>query len=176
MGTGGAPENSRGDPPRANALLDAAPFILLRRPWRERPHLRRRGAYRRAVVESSGVMEWSDRELARLRPWWIKAFLRRHVMRCAFLVLLYLVGLAFLGASFERYWHWLQRAEAVAGEPVRTVDRWTAYCRVTSGARACRPAPRASRRAVIPVGTSGGEAPPVADTARLNDRGAPSSS
>jgi hypothetical protein len=154
----------------------AAPSILAHGPWRARPHRCRVGAYHRAVVESSGVMEWSDRELARLRPWWIKAFLRRHVVRCVFLALLYLVGLAFLGASFERYWHWLHRVEAVAGEPVRTVDRWTAYCRVNPLARACRPAPRASRRAVIPVGASRGEAPPGSDAARLNDHGAQSSS
>jgi len=114
MWTSGAPENSKGCPHSSIALMVAAPSILAHRPWEDRRQLRRLGAYQRAVVESSGVMEWSDRELARLSPSWIKAFLRRHVVRCAFLALLYLLGLAFLGASFERYWHWLQNVEAVA--------------------------------------------------------------
>ena len=100
-------------------------------------------------------MEWSDRELARLRPVWIKTFLRRHVIRCALLAFLYLAALVFLGASFERYWHWLQSVEALAGEPVKTVDRWTAYCRVKPFARACRPAPRPENRRVTPVIASG---------------------
>jgi hypothetical protein len=102
-------------------------------------------------------MEWSDRELARLRPIWVKTFLRRHMIRCAFLALLYLMALAFLGASFERYWHWLQSVEAVAGEPVITVDRWTAYCRVKPLTRACRPVPRSENRGVTPVVASGVE-------------------
>jgi len=169
MWTSGAPENSKGCPHSSIALMVAAPSILAHRPWEDRRQLRRLGAYQRAVVESSGVMEWSDRELARLSPSWIKAFLRRHVVRCAFLALLYLLGLAFLGASFERYWHWLQSVEAVAGEPIRTVDRWTAYCRVRPLTRACHPAPRARSREVIPVDASSVGATAAPGAARLKD-------
>ena len=116
-------------------------------------------------------MEWSDRELARLRPCWIKSFLRRHAVRCAFLAFLYLLGLAFLGASFERYWHWLQSAEAVAvaGEPVRTVDRWTAYCRVKPWTRACHSAPRSGNREVGQVIVSDMRVAAVRDGDHLRD-------
>jgi hypothetical protein len=137
----------------SSTLMDATLSFRVSRPlpWRVRWQLRRLAACPRAVAESSGLKEWSDRELARLQPGWIKAFLRRHVVRCAVLALLYLVALAFLGASFERYWHWLQTVEVVAGEPVRTVDRWTAFCRVQPWTRACRPTPRPGTRDVAPA-------------------------
>jgi hypothetical protein len=114
-------------------------------------------------------MEWSDQELARLRPIWIKTVLRRHVIRCALLAFLYLMALAFLGASVERYWHWLQSVEAVAGEPVITVDRWTAYCRVKPLSRACHPAPRPENRAATPVIASGVRVAGIEDGGRMID-------
>jgi hypothetical protein len=107
------------------------------------------------------VKEWSDRELARLQPSWVKDFLRRHVTRCAVLVCLYLFALVLLGASFERYWHWLRTTEAVAGEPMRKVDRWTAYCRVNPGTRACRPVSRPAPAAVALVTAAGADAAPT---------------
>jgi hypothetical protein len=116
----------------------------------DRWQLRRRHAYQPASAEDSGAKEWSDRELARLRPSWFKTFLGRYRSHCAFLVFLYLLALLFLGASFERYWHWLQSVEAVAGEPVRIVDRWTAHCLVKPWTRACRPVSTAGSREVIP--------------------------
>jgi hypothetical protein len=124
-------------------------------PWRLRRKLRRLGDHPRALAASSGVKEWSDRELARLQPSWVTDFLRRHVTRCAVLVCLYLFALVFLGASFERYWHWLQTTESVAGEPVKKVDRWTAHCRVNPGTRACRTVSRPVRGVVTLVSTSG---------------------
>jgi len=114
-------------------------------PWRVRHQLRRLGAHPRAVVKSSGAKEWSDREIAGLRPGRARAFLRRHATRCAVLACLYLLAIAFLGASLERYWHWVQTTEAVAGEPVRKVDRWTAHCRVRPWMQGCRPASRTVR-------------------------------
>jgi hypothetical protein len=114
-------------------------------PWRLRQQLRRLGDHPRAVGKSSGAKEWSDREIACLRPWRVKAFLRRHGTRCALLACLYLSAVAFLGASFERYWYWVRTTEAVAGEPVRKVDRWTAYCRVRPWTHGCRPVFRAGR-------------------------------
>jgi hypothetical protein len=141
---------------RSNAALVRTPFMDMPHvPWRLRRQLRQLGVHPRAVAESSGIKEWSDGELARLQPWWIKAFLRRHVTRCAFVACLFLVALAFLGASFERYQHWLQTTEAVAGEPVRKVDRWTAYCRVNPWMRTCRPVSRTARGGVTLVVASG---------------------
>ena len=130
-------------------------------PWRLRRKLRRLGDHPRALAASSGVKEWSDRELARLRPSWVADFLRRHVTRCAVLVCLYLFALVLLGASFERYWHWLQTTESVAGEPVRKVDRWTAHCRVNPGTRACRTSSRPVRGVVTLVTTSGAVVAPT---------------
>jgi len=149
----------------------AAPSILTcrRLPWRVRWQLRRLGAYERAVGEGSGAKEWSDRELARLQPSWFKRFLGRYTAQCAILALLYLLALMFLGASVERYWHWLQSAEAVASEPVRTVDRWTAHCRVKPLTRACRPVPRPQNRGVTPVIASGVEVAAIEDGGQVID-------
>ena len=114
-------------------------------PWRLRQQLRGLGDHPRAVGKSSGAKEWSDREIACLRPWRAKAFFRRHGTRCALLACLYLFAVAFLGASFERYRHWVRTTEAVAGEPVKKVDRWTAHCRVRPWTQGCRPVSRAGR-------------------------------
>jgi hypothetical protein len=114
-------------------------------PVRLRHQLRRLGDHPRAVAESSGAKEWSDRAIAPLRPSLATTFFRRHATRCIVLACLYLLALAFLGASFERYWHWVQTTEAVAGEPVRKVDRWTAHCRVRPWLQGCRAPARPER-------------------------------
>ncbi len=129
-------------------------------PWRLRRKLRRLGDHPRALANSSGVKEWSDRELARLQPSWVRTFFRRHAIRCVVLVCLYLFALALLGASIERYWHWLQTTESVAGEPVTKVDRWTAHCRVNPGMRACQPIARPALGSVTLVSTSAATLPP----------------
>jgi len=105
-----------------------------------RRKLRRLGKCWRPVVLTSGLKEWSDKEVARLRSGWVKGFLHRHVCRSAFLVLLYLVAFGFLAASFERYWHWVTTVEAMAGEPVKMVDKLKAYCAVYPLTRGCKPA------------------------------------
>jgi hypothetical protein len=117
-------------------------------PWRLRHQIRRLGDHPRAVAQGSGAKEWSDRAIATLRPSPATAFLRRNATRYALLACLYLLALAFLGASVERYWHWVRTTEAVAGEPVRKVDRWTAHCRVRPWLQGCRPASRAERGGV----------------------------
>ena len=102
--------------------------------------LRRLGKCWRPVVVTSGLKEWSDEEIARLRSGWLRGFLHRHICRSAFLILLYLVAFGFLAASVERYWHWVTTVEAVAGESVKTVDKWKAYCIVNTSTKACKPA------------------------------------
>jgi hypothetical protein len=114
-------------------------------PWRLRHQLHQLGDHSRAVADSSGAKEWSGRAIATRRPSRATAFSRRHAMRCVVLGCLYLLALAFLGASVERYWHWVQTTEAVAGEPVRKVDRWTAHCRVRPWLQGCRPPSRPER-------------------------------
>jgi hypothetical protein len=131
----------------------------VRVPWRLRRRLRKLGKCARPVVNSSGVKEWSDGEVARLQTGWISGFLRRHVCRCAFLALLYLVALAFLGASVERYWHWIQTIEADAGEPIRKVDQWKAYCVVKPWARGCKPVPKAAVQDMPGIGRAAAALP-----------------
>src|SRR5512138_153034 len=97
------------------------------------------------VVESSGLKEWSDSEVARLHPGWMRGFLRGHVRRCAVLALLYVLAVGFLTASFERYWHWVTTLEATAGESIKRIDQYKAFCAVKPWTRACRPAVRDDR-------------------------------
>lgn len=133
-------------------MMTIAQFIGPHRnlPWRLRHQLRRLADHPRAVVESSGAKEWSDRSIAPLRPSRATTFVRRY----AVLACLYVLALAFLGASFERYWHWVQTTESVAGEPVRKVDRWTAHCRVRPWLQGCRPALRPERNGTRMVAVS----------------------
>jgi len=113
----------------------------VRRQYAVPRHLRRKlrslGKCWRPVVIPCGLKEWSDKEIGRLRPAWMDEFLRRHVWRCAFLTLLYLIAFTFLAASFERYWHWVTTVEAVAGEPVKSLDKWKSYCTVNRWGRGC---------------------------------------
>ena len=70
-------------------------------PLRLRHQLRRLGDHPRALAESSGAKEWSDRALAPLRPSRATTFFRRHA-RCVVLAGLYLLALAFLAAVRAR--------------------------------------------------------------------------
>ncbi len=128
-------------------------------PWRLRHQLCRLGDHPRAVAESSGAKEWSDRAIAPLRPSRTATGFRRYAMRQVLPACIFLLALAFLGASFERYWHWVQTTEAVAGEPVRKVDRWTAHCRVRPWLQGCRPVSRPERGATRMVAVSAVAAP-----------------
>ena len=92
--------------------------------------------------------------MARLLPGREKNLLRRPTTRYAVVACLLLFAATCLGASFERYLHWLRTTEAVAGEPVRKVDRWTAYCRVRPWSQGCRTAaPATSARATLAFST-----------------------
>lgn len=159
-------------------MITIAPSIGSQRhlSLRLRHQLRQLGDHPRAIAGSSGAKEWSDRIIAPLRPSGATSAYRRRAMRYAVLVCLYLLALAFLGASVERYWHWVQTTEAVAGEPVRKVDRWTAHCRVRPWLQGCRPArpeQPGMRMVVVPATTAlaasdgGGKAPAEAAPFRL---------
>jgi hypothetical protein len=93
--------------------------------------------------------------VARLRPGPERGLTRRHAARYAVVVCLLLLAATCVGASFERYLYWLRTTEAVAGEPVRKVDRWTAYCRVKPWSQGCRTAtPATSIPANLAVSTA----------------------
>jgi len=95
----------------------------------------------RAIVQTSGLKEWSDAEIARLRSNWMERFLHCRVRWSAFLILLYLVACVLLAASLERYWHWVTTVESVAAAPIRKIDKWTAYSAIQGTARACNSVP-----------------------------------
>jgi hypothetical protein len=141
-------------------------------PWRLRYQIRRLGVRPRAIAQSSGAKEWSDQVISNFRPSRATAFFRRHATRYAVLAGLYLLALAFLGASVERYWHWVRTTEAVAGEPVRKVDRWTAHCRVRPWLQGCRPAARAERGGVRAAVVSARTGMSASDDSEQVDTGA----
>jgi hypothetical protein len=89
---------------------------------------------RRACIKGQG-----GARLAALGYSWIKMLASSHARRRAFVTLLYVFGLAFFGASVERYWQWTRAAEAVSAGRVKTVDRWKAYCVVNPTVKSCRP-------------------------------------
>jgi hypothetical protein len=106
--------------------------------WELRRQLRDLGKYSRAVPTCCGAKAWSDGAVARLRPRRESGQLRRRATRYAALGVLVLAVATCAGVSFGRYVHWLRTTEAVAGEPVKKVDRWTAYCRVKPWSQGCR--------------------------------------
>jgi hypothetical protein len=64
-----------------------------------------------------------------------------YCLRCAVLALSYLLVFAFLAASYDRYqqWHRILELRAVAGEPVKKIDRWKAACTVRPWLKVCQP-------------------------------------
>jgi hypothetical protein len=134
-----------------------------------RRRLRRLGHHWRPVVRSSGLKEWSDAEIARLQPRWVRTFLRRHRGRCAVLAILYVIGLGLLAASLERYWRWSWTLEAVASEPVKVVDQWQAVCAAKPWMAACRPSGRSPARSRVPRTAFAAEGRLVKQSVRAGD-------
>ena len=120
--------------------------------WRLRRFLKRKAATPRAVARSSGLMEWSDRELARLKPSWTRRFIRRQRLLARLFETLTLVTLVvatvFFALSLERFWVWESAAQTVLHEEKQVITKWQAWHAVkrrppSAQARAAsRPAPR----------------------------------
>lgn len=99
---------------------------------RLRRQLRRWGRILRAEVTTSGLKEWSDKELVRLRPDWARTFRRRTHIKAWILFAVALAssaaGTMFFGFSVERYAHWTAAAQAVETPPVLAVKPWRRSC------------------------------------------------
>ena len=99
---------------------------------RRRRRLRRMGQTLRPEAMSSGLKEWSDGELARLRPDWARTFRRRTHVKAWILFAVALAssaaGTMFFGFSVERYAYWTTAAQAVETPPVLAVTPWRRSC------------------------------------------------
>jgi len=99
--------------------------------WRLRRFLKRKAATPRAVARSSGLMEWSDRELARLKPSWTRRFIRRQRLLARLFETLTLVTLVvatvFFALSLERFWVWESAAQTVLHEEKQVITKWQAW-------------------------------------------------
>ena len=104
--------------------------------WRLRRFLKRKAATPRAVARSSGLMEWSDRELARLKPSWTRRFIRRQRLLARLFEMLTLTTLVvatlFFALSLERFWVWESAAQTALHEEKRTITKWQAWHAVKS--------------------------------------------
>ena len=111
-----------------------------------RRSLRRLGRVELPVVTGSGLMEWSDRELARLHPSWLEDFLRRHRHWKRLLWTVMAVALASggwrLAVSVDGFVRFLQTTQAVAAPaeppPLKVVNPWTEYCRQRPWLKSCK--------------------------------------
>ncbi len=99
--------------------------------WRLRRFLKRKASTPRAVARSSGLLEWSEREIARLQPSWTRRFIHRQRRLARFfetLTLVTLVGATvFFALSLERFWVWGAGAQAALREEKQVVTKWQAW-------------------------------------------------
>ncbi len=99
--------------------------------WRLRRFLKRKGATPRAVARSSGWLEWSEREIARLQPSWVRRFIKRQRRLARFFETLtfatLLAATVFFALSLERFWVWESAAQAALHEEKQVITKWQAW-------------------------------------------------
>ena len=115
--------------------------------WRLRRFLKRKHSTPRGLAQSSGLMEWSDREIARLKPSWARRFIRRQRFLARLLERLTLATLVvasmFFALSLERFWAWGAAAQAVLREEkqvITKVQAWNAVKKPNNKSRTRGPA------------------------------------
>lgn len=108
--------------------------------------LKRKSSTARAFARSSGLKEWSDREIVRLKPSWTKRFTRQQRFLARVLETLALATLvvasAFFALSLERFWVWESAAQSVLQEEkqvITKVQAWNAVKRPKGGPQAGGP-------------------------------------
>jgi hypothetical protein len=142
--------------------------------WRLRRFLKRKSSTARAVAHSSGLMEWSDREVARLKPSWARRFIsqQRFLARLLGRLTLVTLGVAstVFALSLERFWAWEATAQAVLREEKQVITKRQAWSAVkkpqhrsrTRGPARREPTPRRTHARLRPdcdshrVGAAGG--------------------
>lgn len=99
--------------------------------WRLRRLLKRTTAPPRAVACSSGLLEWSEREIARLNLSWVRRFTNRQRRFARILETLTLATLVaatvFFALSLERFWVWEAAAQAALHTEKQTITKWEAW-------------------------------------------------
>jgi hypothetical protein len=99
--------------------------------WRLRRLLKRKSSTARAIAQSSGLKEWSDREVIRLKPSWAKRFKRQQRFLARILETLALATLVvastFFALSLERFWVWESAAQTVLGEEKQVITKVQAW-------------------------------------------------
>jgi hypothetical protein len=98
---------------------------------RLRRWLKRKAATPRAIARSSGLLEWSDREIARLQPSWVRRFITRQRRLARFLETLSLATLLAatlcFALSVEWFWVWEATVRATSYTEKQTVTKWQAW-------------------------------------------------
>jgi hypothetical protein len=93
--------------------------------------LQRKSSTSRAIAHSSGLKEWSDREVIRLKPSWAKRFKRRQRFLARVLETLALATLVvastFFALSLERFWVWESAAQTVLHEEKQVITKMQAW-------------------------------------------------
>ena len=99
--------------------------------WRLRRFLKRKASTPRAVARSSGLLEWSDCEIARLKPSWVRRFISRQRFLARLLervtLVILVVATTFFALSLERFWVWGAAAQAVLREDKQVITKFQAW-------------------------------------------------
>ncbi len=93
--------------------------------------LKRKSSTDRARAQLTGLKEWSDREVVRLKPSWTRRFTRQQRFLARILETLALATLvvasAFFALSIERFWVWESSAQTALHEEKQVITKVQAW-------------------------------------------------
>ena len=93
--------------------------------------LKRKSSTGRAYAQLSGLKEWSDHEVIRLKPSWTRRFTRRQRFLARVLETLALATLVvastFFALSIERFWVWEASAQTALLEEKQVITKVQAW-------------------------------------------------
>ncbi len=99
--------------------------------WRLRRLLKRKSSIGRAYAKLSGLKEWSDHEVIRLKPSWTRRFTRQQRFLARVLETLALATLVvastFFAMSLERFWVWEASAQTALHEVKQVITKEQAW-------------------------------------------------
>jgi hypothetical protein len=99
--------------------------------WRLRRLLKRKSSIGRAYARLSGLKEWSDHEVIRLKPSWTRRFTRQQRFLARVLETLALATLVvastFFAMSIERFWVWEASAQTALHEVKQVITKEQAW-------------------------------------------------
>ncbi len=105
--------------------------------------LKRKSSIGRAYAKLSGLKEWSDHEVIRLKPSWTRRFTRRQRFVARVLETLALVTLVvastFFAMSIERFWVWEASAQTALHEVKQVITKEQAWNMVKKPRASVRP-------------------------------------